>query len=160
MDFVIREFQEDDVAQLMRLNQALAEVHASTSQATRQQLLDGLLGTRLATCYVADSGGRLVAFAMVHDWINFEYGTRICSLSRLHTHEDVRRCGVGRAMLRHVAFQAVQRGCFRLEVLAALDNPMSNAFYVREGLVVRNQASNRYVVQAEGLEKLAGMAGS
>ena len=38
------------------------------------------------------------------------------------------------------------------EVLATGDNPISNSFYLKEGLSLANQSSNRYVFQGEILK--------
>jgi ribosomal protein S18 acetylase RimI-like enzyme len=154
MKIKIRRFREADAAQVLNLNRALSAFHGVKTAMTAKQFVSACLRDKLAKCLVAEIQGKIVGFSISHDWINFGYGTRICTVDQLYTDEKFRRYGIGLALVRRMAKEAVMRGCFRMEVLAARDNKAANAFYKHVGFFQRKNKSNKYVLQGESLPQL------
>jgi ribosomal protein S18 acetylase RimI-like enzyme len=149
----IRKFRKADAEQVLSLNYSLSEMHGATTVLTVKQLVQACLEEKLAKCFVAEADRKIIGFAISYDWINFGYGTRICAVDQLYTHEKFRRLGVALFLVRRIAEDSIKRGCFRMEVLAAKDNEASNAFYKAAGFFLRMNKSNKYVLQDESLHR-------
>jgi ribosomal protein S18 acetylase RimI-like enzyme len=151
MKIKIRKFREEDAVQAFALNRALHTLHGAKATITLKQFIHACLRDKLANCFVAIAEGKVVGLSNSHDLINLGYGNRVCVVDQLYTHEKYRRHGIGLALMRRIAEKAIKRGCFRMEVSATKDNKISNAFYRKAGFFLRENKSNRYVLQGESL---------
>lgn len=68
---------------------------------------------------------------------------------------EARSAGVGEALMRHLAAEARDRGCVRIDWSAETGNPRALAFYDRLG-AARQQNKVYYRLEGEALRRLAG----
>jgi GNAT superfamily N-acetyltransferase len=121
---------------LLSLIDALADyekLDRPTPEARNRLLRDGFGPSPRFDAYLAELGGRVVAYA-----ITFETYSSFLALPTLHL-EDIfvlpesRRAGVGTAMFRYLAAEAVRRGCGRMEWVVLDWNAPAIDFYERIG---------------------------
>jgi GNAT superfamily N-acetyltransferase len=126
----------DDVPALMTLIRALAEYEKLTHQlrVTPAALGEHLFGPRpYAEAAVARVGGEPVGYALwFHNYSTF-LGKPGLYLEDVFVLPEHRSRGVGRALLRHVAGVARERGCGRLEWSVLDWNEPAINFYRRIG---------------------------
>jgi GNAT superfamily N-acetyltransferase len=127
-----------DVPRILRHIRALGDYERLAHEvvATEAQLAATLFGERRhAEVTLADLEGRPAGFALYfHNYSTF-LGMPGLYLEDLYVEPAARKHGVGRALLRHLAQLALERGCGRLE-WAALDwNRLAIDFYMGLGAV-------------------------
>jgi len=123
--------------------------------ATEAQLAATLFGERrYAEVTLADVEGQPAGFALYfHNYSTF-LGKPGLYLEDLYVEPPARKHGVGRALLRHLAQLALERGCGRFE-WAALDwNRLAIDFYLGLGAVGLGEWTTYRLTGAE-LEQLA-----
>jgi GNAT superfamily N-acetyltransferase len=132
----IRPARPDDVGLIFSLIVELAEYERAPEQVrgTPELLREALFGSeRSAEALVAELDGQPVGFALFHG----TFSTWECRpgiwLEDLYVPPAHRRSGVGLALLRAVAFVAVQRNCARLEWTALDWNEPALRFYAKLG---------------------------
>jgi len=138
-DFAIRPAAPADVPELLRLIHELAEYEklADMAVGTAPMLHAALFGARpAAEAIVAERGGRAVGFALYFT----TFSTFLCKpglyLEDLFVEPEHRGAGIGKALLRHLAGLAVERGCGRLEWRVLDWNEPSIRFYRSLGAVL------------------------
>lgn len=151
MKIKIRKFRKADATQVLALNSALQATHGVKATITAKHFVEACLHDKLADCFVAVAEGKIVSFSNSHDWINLGNGTRICTVDQLCTDDKYRRHGIGSALMRRMAEEAIARGCSRLEVSAAKDNKAANALYKKTGLSPRKSQTNKYILEGKSL---------
>jgi len=121
-----------DVPAILRLIRDLAEYErlADEVEATEVGLRDSLFGpTPRAEAIIATIGGEAIGFAL---WFH-NYSTFLARpglyLADLFVRSEWRGRGVGRALLRHLARIAVERGCGRMEWSVLDWNDQAIGFY-------------------------------
>jgi GNAT superfamily N-acetyltransferase len=121
-----------DVSAILRLIRDLAEYErlADEVEATEAGLRDSLFGlTPCAEAIIAKIGGEAVGFAL---WFH-NYSTFLARpglyLEDLFVRSEWRGRGVGRALLRHLARIAIERGCGRMEWSVLDWNDQAIGFY-------------------------------
>ena len=121
-----------DVPVILMLITELAEYErlAEEVQATEASLRDSLFGpTPHAEAIIARVGGDVVGFAL---WFH-NYSTFLARpglyLEDLFVRSEWRGRGVGRALLRHLARIAIERGCGRMEWSVLDWNDQAIGFY-------------------------------
>lgn len=118
MPLLLRPATEDDVPLVLSFIRELAgyERLAHEVVATEERLRHTLFGPRpFAEVVLAELEGEAVGFALFfHNYSTF-LGLPGIYLEDLYVRPAVRGAGVGRALLRHLARLAVERGCGRLE---------------------------------------------
>jgi ribosomal protein S18 acetylase RimI-like enzyme len=122
MNFRIEAARPQDCAVLVELIRALAEYEklAHLVQATEEQVCAELFGPAPVIEAVigwedARGGTRAVAFALYfHNYSTF-LARRGLYLEDLFVVPEARRRGYGKALMRHLARTAVERGCGRFE---------------------------------------------
>jgi GNAT superfamily N-acetyltransferase len=128
----IRAARPEDVGRLLELIRALAEYEklAHLVVGTPQQLHDELFGVRpVIEAVLAWDGGRAVGFALFFQNFSTFLTRRGLYLEDLFVEPAARGRGIGKALIRHGAKLAVQRGCGRYE-WAVLDwNTPAIEFY-------------------------------
>jgi len=151
--------QEADIPLILGLIGELAEYEKLEDQAvaTEDLLRQALFGPRpAAEALIARVGGEAAAFALYfHNFSTF-LGKRGLYLEDLFVRPAFRSHGVGKALLRHLARLAVERGCGRFE-WAVLDwNRPARDFYEALGAEA-NTAWINYRITGAALERLAGI---
>src|SRR6266513_5057775 len=133
---LIRQATEDDLSLIAGFIRALAEYErlSDAVEFDEEQLRRSLFGERpFAEVLIAEDGADPVGFALFfHNFSTF-LGRPGIYLEDLFVRPRHRGAGVGRALLRHLAALAVERGCARLD-WAVLDwNEPSFGFSVSLG---------------------------
>jgi GNAT superfamily N-acetyltransferase len=128
----IRQAEPGDVPLLLQLIRELAEYERLAHEAVADAagLNDGLFGPRpTAEAVVAEVDGAPAGFALFfHNFSTF-LGRPGLYLEDLFVRPAMRRQGVGRALLLHLAKLAVARGCGRFEWSVLDWNEPAIAFY-------------------------------
>jgi GNAT superfamily N-acetyltransferase len=156
---VIREAVEADVPLIASLIRELAEYerhldHVTMTEAILRKALFG--ERRYAEVVIADTApGEPAGFALFfHDFSTFQ-GRPGIYLEDLFVREEHRGAGIGKALLRHLARLAIERGCGRLQWSVLHWNEPAIGFYRSLGAV---PVSDWQVYRLEGaaLERLGG----
>ncbi|MBA3311745.1 MAG: GNAT family N-acetyltransferase [Planctomycetota bacterium] len=156
--FVVRVVAEDDVPALLSLVRDLAgyERLEDSVTATEEDLRQGLLGERaIAEAVIAWSNDVPAGFAVWYETFSTFRGRKGMYLEDLFVAEAHRGSGLGKALLRHVARVAVERGCFRLEWEVLRWNEPAIGFYDRLG-GRRSEEWDVYTLSGDALINLAG----
>lgn len=123
-DWTIRSAAEWDIASVLRLWEvAGAQPTVSDTRAG----LAGLLATGCDGLLVAESGG-LVVGSLIAVWDGWRG-----SFYRLAVHPDLRRQGVGIALLREGERRLRERGAVRLTAIVTNDDPTAMGFWEAAG---------------------------
>ena len=118
LNFTLRPAEPRDVPAICGLIMDLAvfENLAHLVEATPEKLAPQLFGQRpAAEAMVAEVGDRVVAFALYFSNFSTFLAKPGLYLEDLYVKPERRGAGIGKAMLRHLAALAVQRGCGRFE---------------------------------------------
>ena len=121
--FAVRPARPDDVPSLVAMVRELAAYERAEDQVqTTDEALHGALfgpfgpeGGPFVSALVADSGDRLVGMAVYFVSFSTWTGRHGIYLEDIYVRPDVRRGGVGSALLRALAGEVVSRGFTRLE---------------------------------------------
>lgn len=131
-DYTLRAARPADANELLRLIHALAVYEKLEHMAvgTPQLLHAALFSPRpAAEAVIAERGGRAVGFALFFT----TFSTFLCKpglyLEDLFVEPAHRGAGIGKALLRHLAALACERGCGRLEWRVLDWNTPSIRFY-------------------------------
>ncbi len=118
MSIVIRKATAGDVGQILEFVRALAAFERAPDavEATEEGLIRDGFGPRpFFECLIADYDGQPAGFALYY----FNYSTWVgrpgIYLEDLFVLPEFRRRGIGRALLKQVALNAVEKGCQRLQ---------------------------------------------
>jgi GNAT superfamily N-acetyltransferase len=135
----LRQASVEDVDLILELIQGLAafEKLSHEVQATREQLQTTLFGTRpAAEVVLAFEGDCAVGLAIFfHNFSSF-LGKPGIHLEDLYVRPEFRGRGHGRALLKHLAKLAMERGCGRFEWTVLDWNTPAIEFYRRQGVDV------------------------
>ena len=160
-DFTLRAARRADAGELLRLIHALAVYEKLEDMAvgTPPLLEAALFGPRpAAEAVIAERGGRAVGFALFFT----TFSTFLCKpglyLEDLFVEPEHRGAGIGKALLRHLAGLAVERGCGRLEWRVLDWNTPSIRFYESLGAVLLPEWELVRMTQPE-FTRLAGTMG-
>jgi GNAT superfamily N-acetyltransferase len=131
-DFILRPAEPRDCGEICRLILALADYEKLAHQAagTPEGLHAALFGARPSCeAVMAERGGRAVGFALFFT----TFSTFLCKpglyLEDLFVEPEHRGAGIGKALLRHLASLALERGCGRFEWRVLDWNEPSIRFY-------------------------------
>ena len=148
--------EERDCARILQFIKGLAEYEKMSDQviATEELLREWIFEKKKAEVLFACEDGREVGFALFfHNFSTF-LGRAGVYLEDLFVLPEHRGKGYGKALLKHLAGLAVERGCGRLE-WACLDwNRPSIDFYLSLGAAPMDEWTT-YRVTGETLQKLA-----
>jgi GNAT superfamily N-acetyltransferase len=140
--FLIRAATPADVPEILRLIRELAVYEKLEHMAvgTDATLRESLFGAQpAAEAIVAEVEGRAVGFALYFT----TFSTFLCKpgihLEDLFVEPQHRGSGIGKALLRHLARLAVQRGCGRLEWNVLDWNTPSIRFYESLGSTIMKE---------------------
>ena len=142
MAIEIRIARADDTALILSFIRELAEYEKLAHEVVTDEarLRATLFGARpAAEVLIAELDGVAVGFALFFTNYSTFLGKPGLYLEDLYVEPAARKHGVGRALLRHLAQLALDRGCGRLE-WAALDwNRLAIDFYLGLGAVAMDQ---------------------
>lgn len=149
---------EDDAPILLSFIKGLAE-HVNLLHevvATEEDLRQALFGpNRPAEAFIAYLDEVPVGYMVVCQTMSTFLGKLRLFLEDLYVKPECRGNGVGRALLRHIAKIARERGCGKLEWHVAEWNPHAKKFY--EDLGAHSlQGRHVYCLAGEALDSLAG----
>jgi GNAT superfamily N-acetyltransferase len=137
-DFTIRPARESDAGALIEMIRELAEYERLLDAvvATEESLRQSLFGEHpCAAAIIAESDGGPAGFALYFSTFSTFVGRPGLCLEDLYVRPAFRSRGIGRALFRHVAAEAVERNCGRLEWSVLDWNEPAIAFYRRLGAV-------------------------
>jgi GNAT superfamily N-acetyltransferase len=130
--FLIRPATPADLGELLRLIRGLAEYEKLSHMVTGTEamLREALFGARpVAEALMVERGGRAAGFALYF----MSFSTFLCKpglyLEDLFVEPEHRGHGLGKALLRHLAALAIERGCGRFEWHVLDWNEPSIRFY-------------------------------
>ncbi|MCK8523784.1 GNAT family N-acetyltransferase [Aquimarina sp. D1M17] len=135
MDYIIRDAQANDMAQVLDLIQELAnfENEPDAVEVTAQDLVREGFGDRpLFHCFVAETQNGIVGIALVY----FRFSTwkgRTVHLEDLIVKESMRGTGIGMALYKEVMQYAKEKGVKRVEWNVLDWNTHAVDFYIRSG---------------------------
>lgn len=132
----LRHARIEDVDLILELIRGLAEFEnlSHQVQATREQLQLTLFGARpAAEVVLAFEGDCAVGFAVFFPNFSTFLGKPGLYLEDLYVRPEFRGRGHGRALLRHLATLATERGCGRFEWTVLDWNESAIEFYRRQG---------------------------
>jgi ribosomal protein S18 acetylase RimI-like enzyme len=132
----------EDVDLILELIRGLAEFEKLSHQVqvTREQLQSTLFGARpAAEVVLAFDGENVVGFAVCFANFSTFLGKPGLYLEDLYVRPEFRGRGHGRALLRHLATLALERGCGRFEWTVLDWNESAIEFYRRQGAEVLPQ---------------------
>jgi len=156
----IRPASPEDSGRIVEMIRELADYERLTHvcRAEPVRLAEHLCGaSRHAEVVLADWEGSPAAFALFfHTFSTFECAPSLY-LEDLFVRPPFRRRGIGRALLRHLAGLAVDRGCRRME-WAVLDwNQSAVDFYLELGARAMDEWTV-FRLDGEALRRMAGGA--
>ena len=155
--FAIRPADAGDIPLLMRFIRELAQYEHLLDEvvATEALLREWLFEKAKAEALIGEAEGIPVAFALFfHNFSTF-LGRSGVYLEDLFVIPQERGKGYGKAMLRHLAGLAVERGCGRMEWSCLDWNEKSISLYLSLGAVKMSDWTV-YRVAGEALRGLAG----
>ena len=121
----------------LALVDALADYEklARPTPEARQRLLRDAFGPEphRIQVYIAEAEGRAVAYAITCETYSSFLALPTLYLEDLFVIPDARRLGVGRAIFRYLAGEAVRRGCGRMEWVVLDWNQLAIGFYDKLG---------------------------
>lgn len=135
----IRRAVEADLPVILSLIRALAEYEKAADgavDATEAKLRECLFGPRPAIeCLIASCNGQAAGFALFFHNFSSWHANRGMYLEDLFVQPEMRRRGIGKALLREVCRIAEERGCSRLEWLVIDWNQPAIDFYQSLGAI-------------------------
>ena len=139
---LLRHARVEDVDLVLELIRGLADFEnlSHQVQATREQLQETLFGAKpAAEVVLAFEGETVVGFAVFFPNFSTFLGKPGLYLEDLYVRPEFRGRGHGRALLRHLATLALERGCGRFEWTVLDWNESAIEFYRRHGAEVLPQ---------------------
>jgi GNAT superfamily N-acetyltransferase len=158
MTLSIRSAARADVPAILRFVRELAEYEREPDavEATEAMLAEALFGdTPGAEALIADINGAPVGFALFFHNFSTWTGKRGVYLEDLYVTPAARGSGAGKALLRHLARIALDRGCARFEWSVLDWNTPAIDFYRAMGAVAMEEWTVQRV-SGEALRRLAG----
>lgn len=157
----IRPATRADVPLVLRFVRELAEFEREPDavEATEDMLEDALFSDRpAAEVLIGERDGAPVAFALFFHNFSTWTGRRGLYLEDLYVTPEARGAGVGKAMLKHLARIAVDRGCGRFEWSVLDWNAPAIAFYRSMGAVGMDEWRIQRVT-GDALKNMAAVEG-
>jgi GNAT superfamily N-acetyltransferase len=158
-ELVLRPATEGDISQIHALIHALAEYEHAPAGAvpvTHSDLHEALFGsTRFVEILLACVGSQVAGYAMFFQNFSSWRGRPGIFLEDLFVAPEMRRRGIGRALLRELARIALRRNCTRMEWLVLDWNQPAISFYRSLGADPLNEWTT-FRIGGPALEALAG----
>ena len=138
MTIAVRPARGEDAPRVLELVDALADYERlpRPDPAARERLLrDGFGPAPRFDLLVGERDGMLVGYALFFETYSSFLARPTLYLEDLFVHPDHRKCGLGVALFRAVASEAVRRECGRMEWTVLTWNRLAIDFYERLGAV-------------------------
>lgn len=154
----IRRAEEQDGEALLALIRALADyerLEPPGPEAQARLLADAFGASPRFEAYLAELDGEPVGYAISFETYSTFLARPTLYLEDLFVRPEARQQGAGKALLRHLAARAVERGCGRMEWVVLDWNRLARGVYERIGA----QELDDWIVcrlTGEPLRKLAG----
>lgn len=131
MTFIVRAMAPDDASGIARMAAALSAHEGADAPPfdAAAVLRWGFGAGRRFDGVVAEAAGRLVGYALFHDGFHVGEGAPGIMVMDLYADPDMRRRGVGRALMDAVVEAARNRGCTWVTWQVHPDNTDALAFY-------------------------------
>ena len=155
---VVRPLTPGDVDAFVELIQALAEYEHldPPDPAARRRLANDAVGTPPRFyALLAEVEGRAVGYAVFFETYSTFLARPTLYLEDLFVLPDFRARGVGDALFRACAREAVKRGCGRMEWQVLTWNDLAIGFYQHLGATALHENWLSYRLAGEALEQLA-----
>jgi ribosomal protein S18 acetylase RimI-like enzyme len=151
MSLIIRRFQkETDAEAVVRLAHLLAAHHGDVCRVSPDAVSTAITLGHLEVI-VAEWAGCVVGYASVQRRMNLAAGTNALQLTELVVHPDHRRLGIGRALVRFVAQEAVARDVPAVNLGVGASNPEAHAFYRALGFAIAPSTGHRGELSGKAL---------
>jgi GNAT superfamily N-acetyltransferase len=150
---------ENDVPVVLEMIKGLAEYErlSHVVEATEERVRRTLFGPHpCAEVLLAKTGGDCAGFAVFFSNYSTFFAKPGIYLEDLFVKPDARGQGIGRALLKHLAQIAVERGCWRMEWVVLNWNEPALQFYKSLGAEAMNEWTT-YRLAGPALERLAGL---
>jgi GNAT superfamily N-acetyltransferase len=139
----IRRAAEADLPDILSMIRGLAEYENAAPGAvsvTEAQLRESLFGAHPgAEVLIAAMGDRVAGFALFFHNFSTWRARRGMYLEDLYVKPEMRRLGIGKALLRELSRIALERGCPRLDWLVIDWNQPAIAFYKSLGAIALDE---------------------
>jgi GNAT superfamily N-acetyltransferase len=129
---LIREATETDAADISRLMSQLGYEVGADLVAQKLEILSNSVDDAV---FLAIEGQRIVGCLSAHAHELFHTPGRLGRIMALVVDADVRRLGVGRALINRAKDYFLDRACVRVEVTSGDHRPAAHAFYRSVGFV-------------------------
>lgn len=138
----IRRAERADAPVFLELVRALAEYERlppPDAEAEARLVEDGFGERPRFEGYLAELDGHAVAYAIVFETYSSFLARPTLYLEDLFVRPEARRQGVGQAVLRYLAAEALNRGCGRMEWTVLDWNEMAQSVYRRVGAAMLDE---------------------
>ena len=138
MTIAVRDARAGDAPRVLELVDALADYERlpRPDAGARERLLrDGFGPAPRFDLLVGERDGAIVGYALFFETYSSFLARPTLYLEDLFVHPDHRKCGLGLALFRAVASEAVRRECGRMEWAVLTWNRLAIDFYQRLGAV-------------------------
>ena len=132
---MIRAFAKDDIADVIRLGQQLAQhLNDPVPDLTAERLDELAFGERAAfQALVAENAGQVVGFVAFSDLFELHTNSRILHISDLMISDQARHAGLGAGLITSVRRIAFNRGCHEIRFEVWRENTEAQGFYAKLG---------------------------
>lgn len=138
----IRRAEREDAPVFIELVRALAEYERLPPpdvEAEARLIEDGFGVTPRFEGYLAELDGEAVGYAIIFETYSSFLARPTLYLEDLFVRPDARRRGVGQAVLRYLAAEALSRGCGRMEWTVLDWNELAQSVYRRVGAAMLDE---------------------
>ena len=118
-----------------RIAELLGELGYPASAGSIPSRLAALGAEQISIALVAESAGLAVGVITAHSFASIHDDQPVAWITTLAVSAQVRRGGVGKALVQAAESWALKRGCVRVSVTTALHRSTAHAFYERLGYV-------------------------
>jgi GNAT superfamily N-acetyltransferase len=130
-DYVVRRARRSDAQSFLVLLTALADFERlePPDEAAKRRIVSDIFARRRLGVFVAEVGGKLVGYALYFYSYSSFLGRATLYLEDIFVTEDYRRKGIGGALFRRCAREAISNRCGRMEWAVLTWNRKAIDFY-------------------------------
>jgi GNAT superfamily N-acetyltransferase len=158
MSFHIENADERDVPQIIRLVREFAEYEKLLEfcEVTEEKLCAAMFGERSCVegLMAFDSENKTIGYALFYENFASFRGQRGVYLEDLYVVPEMRKAGVGLALIKHLAKLAKERGCERMDWLVLTWNEPAIRFYELLGADI-DESERHWKLTGTDFERLA-----
>jgi GNAT superfamily N-acetyltransferase len=162
MSIQIKQPTETDVSQIISLIREFAEFEKLSEfcEVTEEKLRAAMFGERpcVEGLVAFDSENTAVGYALFYENFASFRGQRGIYLEDLYVVPEMRKAGVGLALIKHLTRLAKSRGCERMDWQVLTWNEPAIRFYKRIGAEI-DESERHWKIVGEDFERLANVDG-